>query len=87
MRLLPDSFYIRRAHAEDLAIAIVAAIAAMGRPLHLYMIPSGEFGVDVVLVQEAVADKDRFLVGVYDANATPGQIRDDIRACKTERPQ
>lgn len=82
--ILPDRFYIRRSDAEDLAIGIVAAIHTVKRPLYLYMVPSGRLGVDVFVLQSPDDRRREWLVGCYDAHASAGQIRDDIRACEYE---
>lgn len=77
---LPDPCHVKRADADDIAQEVIALIRLRGR-VCLYFDASG-----AVQVTAHVLDvPDPFaLVGVYDDEATVGQITDDILASQRE---
>lgn len=82
--VLPDAFYIRRCDAADIAMGVVQAIHAIGRPIYLYLTPAGEIGFEVRLLDTEPDGEAHSLVGCYTEASSATQIRDDILASQRE---
>lgn len=83
--VLPSAFYIRRDDAADIAAGIVEAIHTIGRPIYLYLTPSGEIGYEVRMLDRQPDGEPHSLVGCYTDQSSVTEIRADIIASRRER--